>query len=515
MSFKSEKIEEITVLQVKHESDIDTQIQADREALDIIEDAEEVSGVAQGKTEEEVQEAMRAEPETDDVPNSALSSGHTSTSSSPARTNNLTIHNLTSIQKARNVDRISRSSLLNQFTPLMPSEGDIISPASTQDLTEQSLKAAASDENTAIPSGDTASSKGSNSESQSKEPTVSQNNCPQSPWAPGEALPLVAHRKLAATEMIEPHSDVESPHPGWQKEERPVTPDNDFIRPFRDLMTPSPPPEALDTLGIEQRPSHTQLLIEAATQNPWVNGPKKKSTKRKRVSFGVLDDEDPVQSQPSSRRKRRSPSPQSLYRTGACGSKVAAFDDDVTDINSFQNHFSAIRKNSKGDGVAKRNSVERPLSSPKFKTILLGAADPIVSSPAIDAMAEAFIAADRESSRERDRRFTTSPLRNRMPKNQEHTTFRDEDEDNPGIQPFSSHSSAMAALNETSSNAKVGDHAAGDFLDEVEGFLGGDWSVEGELKKANSTEFDMFTSKGERNAQSRRSLLTLEENVWS
>lgn len=515
MSFRSEQIEEITVLQVQQELDINTEIQADREAPDVNKDAEEVPGVAQGKMEEEVQEAMRGEPHADDVPNSAFSSGHTSTSSSPARTNNLTIHNLTPIQKARNVDRISRSSLSNQFTPSMPSGEDIISPASTQDLTEHSSKAAASEGNVAIPSGDTESSQGLDSEPQLKEPSASQYDCPQSPWAPVEALPLVAHRIPTATEMIEPHSDVEFPHPGWQKEERPVTPDNDVIRPFRDLMTPSPPPEALNTLGVEQGPSHTQLLVEAATHNPWVNGSKKKSTKRKQVSFSVLDEEDAVQSQPRSRRQRRSPSLENTYRTGACGSKVAEFDDGITNINSFQSHFSAIRKNSKGDGVPKRNSVKRPLSTPNCKTSLLGATDPIVSSPAIDAMAEAFIAADRESTRERNRRLTTSPLRNRNPKSQSYTTFQDDDGDDSGIQPSSFHSAAHAALNETSSNAKVGDHTPGDYLDEVEGFLGGDWSVEGELKKAISTEFEMVSSKGEGNVHSRGSLLGLEENVWS
>ncbi|KAA8565655.1 hypothetical protein EYC84_009506 [Monilinia fructicola] len=75
----SEQIEEITVLQVQQELDINTEIQADREAPDVNKDAEEVPGVAQGKMEEEVQEAMRGEPHADDVPNSAFSSGHTST----------------------------------------------------------------------------------------------------------------------------------------------------------------------------------------------------------------------------------------------------------------------------------------------------------------------------------------------------------------------------------------------------------------------------------------------------
>ncbi|QSZ36089.1 hypothetical protein DSL72_007213 [Monilinia vaccinii-corymbosi] len=516
VAFESEKIEEITVLQADQLSDINTEIQVDLEAPVIIEVPEDVSGVAQGKMQGEVQKAMRAEPNADDVPNSEHSSGQTSTSSSPARTNNLTVHNLTSIHKARNVDQISKSSLSNQFTPLLLSEEDVISPASTQDLTEHLLEITAGEAAVAIASEDAGSCKVLIPDLQSKDQSATQTRCPQSPWASAEAAPLLASKVLAAIEMVEPHSDAEFPHSGWQKEECPVTTDDDIITPFSDFMTPSPPLEALDTPGIEQRPSNTQLLVEAATKNPWVNGSKKKSTKRKCVSFGVLDDEDSVQSQPRSQRQRRSPSPESMHRTGACGSKVAEFDDDVTDMNSFQGHFSAIRKMPKDDGVPKiNNSIKRPSSISKYKATLLGAPNLVTSSPAIDAMAEAFIAADRESSRERDRHLMLTPSRNQKPKKKGYTTFHHEDEGDSGIQPFSSRSSTNAALNETSSNAKVAGHTAGDFLDEVEDFLGGDWSVEGELKKATGTKLEMVTPKGGSNVHSPKSIFALEENVWS
>ncbi|ESZ95659.1 hypothetical protein SBOR_3960 [Sclerotinia borealis F-4128] len=513
-TLEGEQIEDVTSLQAHQESNIDIELQADSAAaFEDLEDAEDMQGVAQGKMQEEVQATMRAELDADDVPNSALLSGQTSTSSSLARTNNITTPNLTSIHKARSVDQIPKSSMPNQFTPLFRDEEDVLSLASTQDLTEYLLEAAAKERVLNVPSEGTGSDTVSNPELQSGKQTATQPRIPQSPWVAAQAIPMIAPIVLTSTEVVEP-LNAESPSSGWQKEERPVTPDNDIIRPFRDLMTPSPPPEDLNTPEIEQRPSNTQLLVEAATQNPWVNGSNKKSTKRKRVSFGTLD-EDPVPSQRSSQRQRRSPSPEGTYRTGAFGNKVARFDDDVTDMNSFQNHFSAIRSKSEGEIVPKINSsVKRGSAITKYKTTLSDTTNLIASSPAIGAMAEAFIAADRDSSRERERRLTISPSRNRKYQRKSYKTFEDEDEDDSGIQPSDSHFSTNVALNETSSNIKLEEHTPGDFLDEVEDFLGGDWSVEGELKKATSTEFELATPKRESKVHSRRSLFAIE-NVWS
>ncbi|KAI9650769.1 hypothetical protein NHQ30_000799 [Ciborinia camelliae] len=515
IAYEDEQIEDIAVLHVNQELHIDVEYQVDLAASEILGVAKDsMQGLVALKVQEVVQEAMQAGPGADDVPNSALSSGRTSTSSSPARTNNLTIHNLISIQKSGSVDHIPKSSMSNQYTPLLRNEEDALSPASTQDLTEYLLEAATKEKILAIPSEDTGSLKVLNPDLQSNEQAATCSPSPQSPWVPGEEVIMVAPKMLTTTEMAEPHSGAESPNLGWQKEEHPVTPDHDIIKPFRDLMTPSPPPEEPNTPEIEQRPSNTQLLVEAATQNPWVNGSKKRSTKRKRVSFGVLEDEDPVQSQPSSQRQRRSPSPESIYRKGVFGSKVAEFDDEVTDINSFQNHFSAIRRKLDSDDIPKINSsAKRPSAISKYKTTLSGAANHITSSPAIDAMAEAFIAADRDSSRERERRLVISPSRNRKPKRKSYTAFEDEDREDSGLQSLNSHLSRNTVLNETSSNAKLGDHTP-DYFDEVEDFLGGDWSVEGELKKATSTEFEMTMPKGEGNANLRRSLFVFE-NVWS
>ncbi|TGO62099.1 hypothetical protein BCON_0022g00390 [Botryotinia convoluta] len=499
IALESEQIKEVTELQANQESNIDIIAASEK-----IQDEGDMQGVAQDMPEE-VQEAMRTEADADDALNSALSSGQTSTSSSPARTNNLT-----SSQKARSINQISKSTMSDQFVPLIPSGEEVLSPVSNHDLTESLV---VKEDIVATPSEDNGPVKAPISSLRFEDQMIVQNDSPQSPWAPAEAGLIIAPPLLATTEIVEPQTNDEFPNSGWQREDRPVTPDNDIIRPFRDLMTPSPPPEELNTPEIDQRPSNTQLLVEAATLNPWVNGSKKKSTKRKRVSFGILDEEDPSQSQRSSQRQRRSPSPESSYRPGDLGSKRAEFDDNITNIDSFQNHFSAIRKKSMGDGTPKFNSsMQRPSSIAKHKSTLSGATNVVASSPAIDAMAEAFISADRHSLRERERRLTISPSRSRKSKSQSYTTFEDVDEGDLGSQVSNSCLSTNTALNETSSNAKFGDHILGDFLNEAEDFLGGGWSVEEEMNKA-STDFELATPKRDSGLHS-RGMFSVEK-IWT
>ncbi|TGO17013.1 hypothetical protein BTUL_0021g00100 [Botrytis tulipae] len=499
IALENEQIKGVPELQANQESNIDIIAASEK-----IQDEGDVQGVAQDMPEE-VQEAMRTEADADDALNSVLSSGQTSTSSSPARTNNLT-----SSQKSRSINQNSKSTMSDQFAPLIHSGEEFLSPASNQDITESLT---VREDIVPIPFEDSGPVKGPISSLRSEDQMVVQNDSPQSPWAPAEAGLIIAPQLLATTGIVEPQTDDEFPNSGWQREERPVTPDNDIIRPFRDLMTPSPPPEELNTPGFDQQPSNTQLLVEAATLNPWVNGSKKKSTKRKRVSFGLLEEENPSQSQRSSQRQRRSPSPESSYRPGDLGSKRAEFDDNITNIDSFQNHFSAIRRKSVGDSTPKFNSaIQRPSSIAKYKSTLSGATNLVASSPAIDAMAEAFISADRHSSRERERHLTLSPSRSRKARGQSYTTFEDVDEGDLGSQDSNSCLSTHTALNETSSNAKLGDHILGDFLNEAEDFLGGGWSVEGEMNKA-STDFELATPKRDSGLHS-RGMFSVEK-IWT
>ncbi|KAF5870442.1 putative protamine p1 protein [Botrytis fragariae] len=499
IAHESEQIKEVTELQANQVSNIDVIAASEK-----IQDEGDMQGVAQDMPEE-VQEAMRTEADADDALNSVLSSGQTSTSSSPARTNNLT-----SSQKTRSINQNSKSIMSDQFASLIPSGDEVHSPASNHDLTES---LAVGEDVVVIPPEDNEPVKAPIFSLRSEDQMIVQNDSPQSPWAQAEVGLIIAPQLLATTEIIEPQTNAEFPNSGWQREERPVTPDNDIIRPFRDLMTPSPPPEEPNTPEIDQRPSNTQLLVEAATLNPWVNDSKKKSAKRKRVSFGLLDEEDPSQSQCNSQRQRRSPSPESSYRPGDLGSKRAEFDDNITNIDSFQNHFSAIRRKSVGDSTPRFNStIQRPSSIAKYKSTLSGATNLVASSPAIDAMAEAFISADRHSSRERERRLTLSPSRSRKARSQSYTTFEDVDEGDLGSQVSNSCLSTHTALNETSSNAKLGDHILGDFLNEAEDFLGGGWSVEGEMNKA-STDFELATPKRDNGLHS-RGIFSVEK-IWT
>jgi hypothetical protein len=312
----------------------------------------------------------------------------------------------------------------------------------------------------------------------------------QSPWARTEIKPIIAPVVIKTTEF---NDALSSPHSGWQKEELLPATDNNAIRPFRDLMTPSPPPEHNDEPKTEQRPSNTQLLVDAAIKNPWVTNSMIKSKKsNKRVSFGILDEEEPIDSPtaPSSAQRRQSSPPPRM--DSSVLREEDKFDDEVTNLDRFRKHFSTVSK---------------------YRPMLSGVRSLIQSSPAVDAMAEAFIAADRDTHETKRRhRSSESPSYNRNSKEKPFSTFRD-DEDGDGDNSFHreplKQTSFTTALNETSTNKKLGDFTQEDYLDELGSFLG-DWSVEGELKKVE----DVNTPKQNDNGGARRRLLDFE-NVWT
>ncbi|PQE23159.1 protamine p1 protein [Rutstroemia sp. NJR-2017a BVV2] len=320
---------------------------------------------------------------------------------------------------------------------------------------------------------------------------------PQSPWARTEIKPILAPVVIETTEL---NDALSSPHSGWQKEELVAATDSDAIRPFRDLMTPSPPPEQNDIPKNEQRPSNTQLLVDAAIKNPWASSSTTKSKNcKKRVSFGILDEEEPTDSPtaPSSAQRRQSSPPPRI--SSSVLREEDKFDDEVTNLDRFRKHFSTVSK---------------------YRPMLSGVRSLIQSSPAVDAMAEAFIAADRDTSYEAKRRLTSSesPSCSRNTKDKPFSTFKDhEDGDVDGDvdgddslhREPAKQASFTTALSETSSNKKLGDFAQEDYLDELGSFLG-DWSVEGELKKVE----DANTPKQNDNDDARRRLLDFE-NVWT
>jgi len=178
------------------------------------------------------------------------------------------------------------------------------------------------------------------------------------------------------------------------------------IKSFREFMTPSPirrtPLGPADSNG---RLPSTQLLADAAASNPWIRPSskkrmRKKAKKAKRVSWALLPDGEPAQSQtsaefpacPSSSNRFRpaSPPPTSLL----------APDELPAENQKFGKHFAAVVANRRRhSGLARRRSsggVGTPLARlPRRGVALLpSASQQVCESPAADAMAEAFIQAD-------------------------------------------------------------------------------------------------------------------------
>lgn len=147
---------------------------------------------------------------------------------------------------------------------------------------------------------------------------------PQSPWAIEHNEPILVHAttrkedaELSISSPLEREQSVLEPRPterendddissGWEHLERPQMPENGVTNPFTELISPSdfpkPEPEPEEVIPIEALTS-TQLLVEAATTNPWASSLKKPASlkKSKRVSFVKLSldaGEDSQESQP-------------------------------------------------------------------------------------------------------------------------------------------------------------------------------------------------------------------------
>ena len=277
---------------------------------------------------------------------------------------------------------------------------------------------------------------------------------PQSPWATEDILlaatpHLNQHSKAFVTAEQEnsvaigspPAHDAAEETSDWEANERPVTPDNG-IKPFKDFMTPKLSPERPEAPSDHNEVSNIQLLIEAATNNPWTSNSMQRASRKskKQVSFGVPSEERP-DSQPhksifSNQGAASPPPPQMLEHSRDDG----IFDDGTTVMNKFGKHFSAAAG---------------------FRHLLPGKNSSLLSSPAVGAMAEAFIAADRETSIEQDRRVARgeSPKRHLKPKSNSRTNL------------------LLSGTTDYDSEVNFDD-----FLDEAGNFLE-DWSVDSEVKK--------------------------------
>ena len=322
---------------------------------------------------------------------------------------------------------------------------------------------------------------------------VSWQGCgPQSPWMAVDAVavPNGNGKKYHGDEsFMLPDSEQEMPPPeskpaerdglseelGWTYLKRVTTPDVDRTQPFRNFRTPtlSPGRNALHVVN-DNLPS-TQLLVDATTNNPWTSNMKTASSAKstKRVSFGLLPSkEQRGDSQPESfghfkQSPGSPPPPQKVDRFR----EEDTFDDGTTEVDKFGRHFIAV-------GAFKHFLPEK-INSP-FK-----------SSPAIGAMAGAFIEADQETSSEQDRRESpcNSPSRHLKPMSEAKANVRLQESRSDGLSLMDSFmispNGKIKAVTTVMTDFEMEDNFdtvlgdVGDFLE--------DWSVDAELKKARES----------------------------
>jgi hypothetical protein len=305
---------------------------------------------------------------------------------------------------------------------------------------------------------------------------------PQSPWATEnlELLSMNGHARINhggepnnGTSLIDglderlnsPESDPLSEEPDWHHVERPQTPPIDVITPFKDLMSPTPAPEAIASRLQGDGLPNTQSLVDAATNNPWTSSLRKPSSKKskKRVSFSVQHSEEKENSQPdifdnSNHSKRNPDSPPPEH-----GSYVDMYDDGTATVPKFIGHFVAAGQ---------------------FKKILpQNQCSPMNGSPRLSAQAEAFIAADREASVEQLR----SPFSPRS-LSRKHKSRRDRVEEDPWLRDRSlGPLQASPKLPEKGNGNLMASFDMEDAIGDMSDFLG-DWSVDAELKKAKGSK---------------------------
>ncbi|EPE31892.1 hypothetical protein GLAREA_11974 [Glarea lozoyensis ATCC 20868] len=303
----------------------------------------------------------------------------------------------------------------------------------------------------------------------------------QSPWTKLDAPPLP--KKDPTTKP----STITSPIPqdssrqrnmydrtvgdGWHSPNHESSPENINIKMFSDILTPSPPPR-FSSVKSQQIVADDGLTADVVTENPWTSTAANKASSKsnKRVSFGVLSDTSEGSSQEhQTRRLANSPPPPN---------PIEGLDtDELADINlvpRFSKHFTVFKE---PKGLSQNESVS-------------------MGSPSIGAMAEAFIAADQETSIEEERRLKlaksarhlkpTSPSMVNAVRRESATLDTSHlSDDSEGTPSRDVRPDVQAAGFDM-------DDALGSFAD----FLG-DWSVEGELQKArNSSQAKTVESNG-------------------
>ncbi|PBP23280.1 protamine P1 [Diplocarpon rosae] len=262
----------------------------------------------------------------------------------------------------------------------------------------------------------------------------------------------------------------------WEQVERPLTPYGSAMEPLKDTLTQTPSPDH----GITDQANvslNTQSFVEAAIKNPWMSAFRNKSSRKlkKRVSFGVTSGGQEAAQSHSSVRKI-SPATAPHYKDkdkgeveNEDGNEGTFKDGTAIIINAFGEHLAAAT----GPRVFKRILPEMRNSQ-------------LASSPALDAQAEAFIAADRELSSETEWPATSKSassyhLQARSDANR--NTVWDEPENsmfnNPCFLSPTANRGNINALTDFDMDEALG--AASSFLDDT-------WNVDIELQKAKATD---------------------------
>lgn len=267
---------------------------------------------------------------------------------------------------------------------------------------------------------------------------------------------------------------------GWHPIERSMTPDSNHIKLLKDLMTPPSPTRRSQTInGLPD----TRLIFGEPLENPWGNKGKEVGSisqkTMKRVSFENLplgEDRNLEDYNPIPAGTIHSPPPPV---------ELEEEDDDDDDdilkdvpVEGFGNHFRAARRATRS--IASSSS--GLLCSRSFKRLIPEQEDNTINnSPSVSAMAEAFIAADREASLGLQQNSPTSISRHSKP--------RIESTDNTWKQSNSSGRDISGTPNKKkirNSSLLLG-FEMDEILGEVDGYLE-HWSVDAELEKARQQQ---------------------------
>ena len=179
------------------------------------------------------------------------------------------------------------------------------------------------------------------------------------------------------------------------------------IRPFSNFLTPSPvkqwKPKRTSLASGSRLPS-TQVLADAATSNPWTNTSSVKSSRR--VSFAPLpgeeardaDDDGNKENEEAESELPARPANHSLKKASSAVRAVSppllTHSEDMQDHDHrFAAHFQAMAKKDRVPRLGRR--------------LLPTASQQVLGSPAVGAMAEAFIEAEQIKANSKDGMLAT------------------------------------------------------------------------------------------------------------